>query len=65
VRLGIADQVIPEPLGGAHRDPHVVFGLVREALAGALDALDDVEPDDLVQRRYTKLRAIGVFSEDA
>lgn len=63
VELGIADEIVPEPLGGAHRDPSVVFGLVREALLGALDALGAVGASELVKRRYERLRAVGVFAE--
>jgi acetyl-CoA carboxylase carboxyl transferase subunit alpha len=62
LRLGIADEVLPEPLGGAHRDPQPVFAEVREALTGALDALAPVAADELVAARYERLRAIGVHA---
>ena len=39
LELGIADELVAEPLGGAHRDPEAVFPLVRDAIARALDDL--------------------------
>ena len=59
VALGIADEVLPEPIGGAHRDPDAVFAAVRSAVNDALDALAGISEDQLVERRYEKLRAIG------
>jgi acetyl-CoA carboxylase carboxyl transferase subunit alpha len=61
VRLGIADEVLPEPLGGAHRDPAAVFGTVRGAAISALDSLAHVRLDELVEGRYQRLRSIGEF----
>ncbi|HIE12925.1 MAG TPA: acetyl-CoA carboxylase carboxyltransferase subunit alpha [Desulfotomaculum sp.] len=57
--LGIIDEVVPEPLGGAHRDPETAGNLLREALARQLAALKDLPPGELVQRRYAKLREMG------
>jgi len=57
--LGIADEVLPEPLGGAHHDPQAVFDTVGSAVARALDELAVVPPDTLVEERYQKLRSIG------
>jgi acetyl-CoA carboxylase carboxyl transferase subunit alpha len=59
LRLGIADEVLPEPLGGAHRDPAPVLAEVREALGRALDELTPVPAGELVAARYHRLRAIG------
>lgn len=61
--LGIIDEVITEPLGGAHREPGTVVAEVGERIASALDALSDDDRDDLVERRYQRLRAIGVYNE--
>jgi acetyl-CoA carboxylase carboxyl transferase subunit alpha len=63
VRLGIADEIVPEPLGGAHREPATVIALVGERIAFALDALSSEEPGSLTQKRYERLRAIGVLDE--
>jgi acetyl-CoA carboxylase carboxyl transferase subunit alpha len=64
VELGIADEVIAEPLGGAHHEPARMYDSVRERVATSLDALIALDPDELVQGRYDRLRSIGVF-EDA
>jgi acetyl-CoA carboxylase carboxyl transferase subunit alpha len=62
MRLGVADEVVPEPLGGAHRDPGTVFDGVRDAVVRALDELAPIGRDALVSARYERLRAIGEFS---
>jgi len=58
-RMGIADEVLPEPLGGAHRDKEAVFAAVGDAVDRALAAASSMAPDALVERRYQRLRAIG------
>ncbi|MBW6468333.1 MAG: acetyl-CoA carboxylase carboxyltransferase subunit alpha [Coriobacteriia bacterium] len=63
VGLGIVDEIIPEPVGGAHRDPGEVFGAVRGRVSEALKALSGRDPDELVSMRYAKLRAVGVIEE--
>ena len=59
-RLGLADDIIPEPPGGAHND----YGLAADAAAAAirrhLDALDPIEIDRLLEERYQRYRQIGV-----
>ena len=62
--LGIADEVVPEPTGGAHRDPAAVIASVGERMIAALDALGDTSQDELVRGRYERLRSIGVFAEE-
>lgn len=61
LKLGIVDEVVPEPLGGAHRDPEAVFSALRPAIAGSVDALSGIDPSKLVAARYERLRAIGEF----
>lgn len=61
VAIGIADEVVREPLGGAHRDPAPVFEAVGAALARVLDELVSQEGHELVERRYARLRAIGEY----
>ncbi|HEX9093724.1 MAG TPA: acetyl-CoA carboxylase carboxyltransferase subunit alpha [Coriobacteriia bacterium] len=63
VRLGIADEIVGEPAGGAHRDPEAVFPAVGAAIARALDELSSVPREQLAQRRYQRLRAIGQCAE--
>ena len=57
--LGIVDVVLPEPVGGAHRAPEAVFGVVGSAVGSALDELAAVPAAVLVAARYERLRAIG------
>ncbi len=60
-RLGLVDEVIKEPLGGAHRDPQAVADDLKQTLLRHLDELSQCTEDDLVERRYARLRAQGVF----
>ncbi|HOV78964.1 MAG TPA: acetyl-CoA carboxylase carboxyltransferase subunit alpha [Bacillota bacterium] len=61
--LGVADRVVPEPLGGAHRDPVAAAENLGEALAETLDELLAAVPDTLVSQRYDKFRSIGRLAE--
>ncbi len=63
MRLGAVDEVIPEPLGGAHRDPAEAAVSVKAALIRALARLRGVPLDALVRARYRKYREIGHFLE--
>lgn len=60
VGLGIVDEVIPEPLGGAHRDPLAMCDRVAKALANQLYALVELPTDQLIAERDQKFRKIGV-----
>lgn len=61
-RLGLADDVVPEPLGGAHRDPAAVMAAVGTTIASALDDLCALPADELVSSRYDRLRAVGEYA---
>lgn len=61
VELGIADEVLPEPLGGAHHAPGEVFSAVGNAVSKALDELAGIPAGELVRRRYERLRDLGEF----
>jgi acetyl-CoA carboxylase carboxyl transferase subunit alpha len=63
LKLGVIDGVIPEPLGGAHRDAVETGKNLKEAIVGALRELERVSADKLVQRRYEKFRKMGRFQE--
>jgi acetyl-CoA carboxylase carboxyl transferase subunit alpha len=63
-RMGLADEVVPEPLGGAQRDPVTVMGAVGTAVARALDDLGALPADALIASRYERLRAIGEYSTE-
>lgn len=62
-QLGIVDEIIPEPLGGAHRNPKEMGDLLRATLVRYLDEALSVPIDRLLERRYEKYRRIGVFLE--
>jgi acetyl-CoA carboxylase carboxyl transferase subunit alpha len=61
--LGIADEVVPEPLGGAHRDPAAVCAAVGDAVARALAEISALDAGALLERRYERLRTIGRYAE--
>ena len=63
-QLGVVDEVLPEPLGGAHRDPPKMAATLKQAIATRLDALAKVEQAELVRLRYEKFRRIGSFAEE-
>ncbi len=62
MRLGLVDEVLKEPLGGAHRDPQVMAESLKEALLRHLAEVSAWPEDELVSRRYARLRAQGVFT---
>jgi acetyl-CoA carboxylase carboxyl transferase subunit alpha len=64
LRLGVVDDVIEEPLGGAHRDHHQIAQRVKSYLVRALRDLVGIDGPGLVESRYAKFRQIGVFLED-
>ncbi|MCK4997886.1 MAG: acetyl-CoA carboxylase carboxyltransferase subunit alpha [Anaerohalosphaera sp.] len=59
LKLGLVDSVIQEPLGGAHRNQHDVIHNVEQYIVSTLRQLKRVKIDDLVEKRYIKLRNIG------
>jgi len=63
LRLGAVDDVIEEPLGGAHRDHHQMAGRLKVYLTRALQKLVRLPMDELLAQRYDKFRRIGVFTE--
>jgi acetyl-CoA carboxylase carboxyl transferase subunit alpha len=62
--LGLVDSVIPEPLGGAHRDVDVMAATIKQSLSKSLDALANKSPDDLVEARYKRLMSYGQFTDN-
>jgi acetyl-CoA carboxylase carboxyl transferase subunit alpha len=63
MQLGAVDEVIPEPLGGAHRDPTAAAANLREELTRALADLCPRPLDALLAARYRKYRGIGHYTE--
>lgn len=64
-QLGIVDDVIDEPLGGAHRDHHGMAARMKSYLKKSIQELSNVPVDQLIENRYQRFRRIGVFSETA
>ncbi|MFH7029911.1 MAG: acetyl-CoA carboxylase carboxyltransferase subunit alpha [Heteroscytonema crispum UTEX LB 1556] len=63
--LGIIDQILPEPTGGAHSDPLQAVNTLKQALLENLEQLNRITPQERRQMRYDKFRKIGVFTEVA
>ena len=63
LRLGLVDEVIPEPLGGAHYNPDAAGESLREALLTHLRELVKLKGDRLVKKRHEKFAAMGAYSE--
>jgi len=61
--LGLVDQVIPEPLGGAHRDPAAMAQSIKQHLLETLDRLDGFSHDELLERRYARLLSYGLHED--
>ena len=61
--LGAVDDVIEEPLGGAHRDPHQMAARLKLYLTKVLEQLSEQPLDELVTARYEKFRRLGVYLE--
>jgi acetyl-CoA carboxylase carboxyl transferase subunit alpha len=59
IRFGIIDGVIPEPLGGAHRDPKTAVAATGEAIGKTLKSLHNMGPDELRNARAEKFLAMG------
>lgn len=62
-RLGVIDEIIAEPIGGAHTDPDATGEALRESLVRNLAELRKVKPDKLIRRRAEKFGRIGAYSE--
>jgi acetyl-CoA carboxylase carboxyl transferase subunit alpha len=59
LRLGVVDAIVPEPVGGAHRDPAAMIAATADAIAMALDELRGLDRATVVRLRREKFLAIG------
>jgi acetyl-CoA carboxylase carboxyl transferase subunit alpha len=59
--VDVIDEIVSEPVGGAHRDPDTTFASVGQAIANALQALDEVDTSTLLDRRLEKFDALGAY----
>ncbi|MHB8139877.1 MAG: acetyl-CoA carboxylase carboxyltransferase subunit alpha [Vulcanimicrobiaceae bacterium] len=62
-RFGIVDEIVPEPLGGAHRDPVGMVGRVLEVVATALAGFDGQSADEILEVRYRRYRRLGAWQD--
>lgn len=63
-QLGLVDQIISEPLGGAHRDPALTAANLKRHLLEVVGKLNDLPIDELLERRYQRLMAYGFGGEE-
>ena len=62
LKMGIIDEVVPEPLGGAHRDPQKSAQNIKETILKNLKELKSMSKEELLQARYKKFRGMGVVA---
>jgi acetyl-CoA carboxylase carboxyl transferase subunit alpha len=63
LELGIIDEIIPEPLGGAHHNPQVVYDRIKKFIAEQCQILKKIPKNILLEQRYQKYRNIGKYLE--
>ena len=61
--FGLTDEVLPEPLGAAHRDPAAMAEVIRNALLKHISDLDQLDVDQLLASRYSRLASFGQYKE--
>jgi len=64
-KLKLVDEVLPEPVGGAHRNAEAVAATIKTALVKYLSQLENLPPDKLRVQRNARIDGFGVFSEVA
>ncbi|MBZ0256099.1 acetyl-CoA carboxylase carboxyltransferase subunit alpha [bacterium] len=62
-RLGVIDEIIQEPMGGAHRNPAEAYENVKQAIMRRLEEFESMDADAVAEHRYKRFREIGVFYE--
>lgn len=62
-QLGVVDEVVPEPFGGAHNDPTQAAAALKYSLQKHLNDLRALTPDKLIEARYERYRHLGVYAE--
>jgi acetyl-CoA carboxylase carboxyl transferase subunit alpha len=62
--LGIIDEIIPEPLGAAHRDPKTTAASLQNWIVATIQSLQQIPLDDLLEQRYQRYRKMGVYLEN-
>ncbi len=64
LELKLIDGIIPEPLGGAHRDYDKMASILKETIIKELDELKKLKPEELIEKRIEKFSKMGFWSED-
>lgn len=62
IKFGIVDEIIPEPLGGAHQQPLMVAEKLKAIILKQVSRFKKMSPEDIVEHRYDKFRKMGVFT---
>src|SRR5688500_15137033 len=62
-KLGVVDEVIPEPVGGAHNDPAQAASALKYVLLKHLNDVRSLDPEQLLETRYERFRHLGVYEE--
>ncbi len=65
LKAGLVDEIIPEPLGGAHRNSDAIAAELKKFILKNLQELKKIPADTLLQKRYDKFRAIGIFNVES
>lgn len=63
LELGVIDEIIPEPLGGAHRDPEVAADKLKSSILSSLKELEGLTKEKLISQRIEKFAKMGAFQE--
>lgn len=63
LEMGLADEVVPEPVGGAHTDHKAMAATLKGCILKNLDRISALGPDAILEHRYNKFRALGRFTE--
>jgi acetyl-CoA carboxylase carboxyl transferase subunit alpha len=62
-KLGLVDEIIPEPLGGAHKDPDEVAKAIADCVENQLEQLEPMTSSELIDKRYQRLLSFGEFQD--
>ena len=62
--MEVVDEIVSEPMGGAHRDPATTFASVGQAISRTLQELEKLSPDELIDQRIDKFDQMGAFREE-
>ena len=62
-RMNLVDEIIKEPLGGAHKNPQKTYSATKEAILKYYEELKNLSPKDLVEKRMNKYAQMGVFND--